>query len=55
MARKSYLKRPADGDTMYFREDQCVGDDGADMEQASVGYYVLGGHYVPMWCYPLGF
>ncbi|CAM0879265.1 unnamed protein product [Alopecurus aequalis] len=53
---KGYLTRSVCGDRMYCREDQNVGDSGDDVQQiTALGYYILGGPYVPMWFFPPDF
>lgn len=50
---KAYLTRAVDGDLMYSKEDQDTGD---DMEKIpSLGYYIVGGPYTPIWCLPPDF
>jgi hypothetical protein len=53
---KSHLTRSSWGDRMYSREDHNVGDGEDGVQQIpAIGYYIFGGPYVPMWCFPPDF
>jgi hypothetical protein len=53
---KSHLTRSRCGDPMYSREDHYVGEGEDGVQQIpALGYYIFGGPYVPMWCFPPDF
>ncbi|KAK1661311.1 hypothetical protein QYE76_049470 [Lolium multiflorum] len=50
---KPCVTRSVDAGTMYFMEEQSVGDGFGDMDRIpSLGYYVRGSIYLPTWCFP---
>jgi hypothetical protein len=50
---KPCVTRSVDAGTMYFMDEQSVGDGFGDMDRIpSLGYYVRGSIYLPTWCFP---
>jgi hypothetical protein len=50
---KPCVTRSVDAGTMYFMDEQSVGDGCGDLDRIpSLGYYVRGSIYLPTWCFP---